>query len=572
MSNRIKDLLIWAGLVVLVILAILVSRYRFARFDLTEDKRFTLSETTVELIQRVEDPLLITLYLDGEDLPMGFQRLKEETVRMLDEFQALNSNIEYIFVDPSESPDAQVRRDTYQQLQNAGLGAIAVNSEENGGTREQYLFPGAIASYKDKEWSINLLQQQFATAPEAQINASIENLEYNLSGALRGLTATHRPRIALVDGHGELSRNETESFENLLGRAYDVQRFNLKEFEVNSADSLPNLQNQLLRLNTFDLLVIAKPTQTFLAWEQWLLDQYLMNDGRVILMMDAVQAEMDSLSYGPEFLAYPISGQIGLSDQLFTYGARVTTSLVQDMVCGGVNDGKAILPWVYFPIFLPQSQHPISKNLNAIRMEFGTTIDTIRVAGVKKTPLLFSSPYSKRQPTPGRVSLATLYSEPDESLFNEGPFPTAVLFEGAIPSHFSNRLLPDAALPELIPAANNAKLLVISDGDFIRNQTNKIRPDLPRGLPLPTGYDQFTQQQYGNGDFILNAIDYMLDGTGLIEVRGRSVILRLLDMPRVEKERVEWEVANALGPIVLILLFGFGYQFYRHYRFAKRKA
>ncbi|NDD48049.1 MAG: hypothetical protein EBZ31_06850, partial [Flavobacteriia bacterium] len=262
MSTRSKDLLQWLGMAALVVAAVAVSQFSFFRLDLTEDQRFSLNESTEALIDQVEDPLLITLYLDG-DFPTGFQRLKEETRRMLDEFRARNGNIQYVFINPSENPDPQARRDTYQQLRNAGLNAIQIEVQEADGVKQQQIFPGAIATYRDREWSIALLLEQFATAPEAQINASIQNLEYTLASALKGLTASHRPSIALLDGHGELSPVETASLEASLAKGYDVERFNLREFPVDSVSGQPDLTLQVRRLNSFDLVLLAKPRASF---------------------------------------------------------------------------------------------------------------------------------------------------------------------------------------------------------------------------------------------------------------------------------------------------------------------
>ena len=518
MSRKVNDLLTLAGISLLVMAAMGISRFAFLRFDLTEDQRFSLNESTLSLIDQVEDPMLITLYLDG-DFPSGFQRLREETRRMLDEFRARNGNIQYVFINPSENPDPQARRDTYQQLKNAGLNAVQIEVEEADGVRQQQVFPGAIATYREREWSLSLLLEQFATAPEAQINASIQNLEYTLASALKGLTSTHRPTLAILEGHGELNAIETASWEMSAAKAYDVERFNLREFPLDTLLGQPDLSLQVRRLNSYDLIVLAKPRASFSDLDRWLIDQYLMNNGRAIVMLDAVYAEMDSLSYAPEFLAYPILDALGLGDQLFSYGARVTTTLLQDMVCAGVNDRRSVRPWVYFPLFLPQTEHPIARNLNAVRMEFATTLDTVRAPGVKKTPLLMSSPYALRQATPGSVSLATLYAEPNPADFREKNLTTALLLEGPLPSFYAHRISPktDVAAPK--SAASDAKLLVISDGDFMKNQRNVVRADLPRGAPLPLGFDQFTGQQFGNADFLLNALEYMLDGTSLIAVR-----------------------------------------------------
>ena len=268
-------------------------------------------------------------------------------------------------------------------------------------------------------------------------------------------------------------------------------------------------------------------------------------------------------------MAYPILDAIGLGDQLFAYGTRINTSLIQDMVCAGVNDRRSVRPWVYFPLFLPQTDHPIARNLNAVRMEFATSMDTVRAPGVVKTPLLLTSPYTRRQPTPGSVGLATLYADPNQALFQEGHLAAGILLEGALPSYYANRISPKTDVAPPKAAATDAKLLVLSDGDFMKNQRNVVRADLPRGAPLPLGFDQFTGQQFGNADFLLNAVDYMLDGSGLIAVRGRDVTLRLLDSPRANAHRWAWQWGNALAPLALVVVLGALYRtlrrrFYAH--------
>ncbi|MFZ9756256.1 MAG: Gldg family protein, partial [Bacteroidia bacterium] len=369
----------------------------YLRLDLTQDQRFSLNEATEALIDQVEEPLLITVYLDGE-FPAGFQRLQAETLRLLDEFRARNRNIRYELINPSENPDAQVRRDTYTQLRNLGLGAIQLEVQEADGVKTQQVFPGAVVSYAERQWPVSLLLEQFAQAPEAQINGSIQNLEYAMASAFRGLLQTERKRVALIEGHGELEAVQTAALELNLRKSYDVYRFNLREFPIDSTTGEPSLTMQVRRLNSFDGIIMAKPREAFNDLDRWLLDQYLMNNGRAIWMIEAVHAEMDSLSYAPEFLAYPILDYVGLDGPLFTYGARVNTSLAADLVCAGVNDQRSVRPWVYFPLMLPQSEHPIVKNLNAVRYEFGATMDTIRVPGVRKTVLLQTSPYSRRRP------------------------------------------------------------------------------------------------------------------------------------------------------------------------------
>ncbi len=557
--------------VAVAVVALSTFRPVFLRLDLTADQRFSLSDATEALIDQVEEPMLVTIYLEG-DFPAGFQRLQAETLRLLDEFRARNRNIRYELVNPSENPDPQVRRDTYTQLQNLGLGAIQLEIQEADGVKTQQVFPGAVVSYNERQWPVSLLLEQFAQAPEAQINASIQNLEYALAASLRGLLQTERKRVALIEGHGELAAIQTAALELNLRKSYDVFRFNLREFPIDSTTGEPSLTMQVRRLNSFDGIIMAKPRESFAELDRWLLDQYLMNNGRAIWMVEAVHAEMDSLSYASEFLAYPQLDFIGLDGLLFTYGARVNTSLATDLVCAGVNDQRSVRPWVYFPLMLPQSEHPIVKNLNAVRYEFGTTLDTIRVPGVAKTVLLQTSPYARRRPAPTQVSLAELYNDPVRTLYTEGPLATAILLEGELPSYYANRMVPKTELPAPPSSAKDAKLLVVGDGDLGKNQRNIVRSDIPRGAPLPLGYDQYTGQQFGNSDFLLNAMDYLLEGSGLISVRGRDVSLRLLDRPKVDARATFFQTLNTVAPIALVLVLHTLYRRMRKRKFGRPQS
>jgi ABC-2 type transport system permease protein len=560
----------WAVLAAVVLAVNVASQWGHFRWDLTAEKRYSLGKSTLALLEQVEEPLLFTVYLEG-DLPTGFQRLKRETLQMLNEFRAENRLVQFRLVDPSESEDERDRAEVYQQLRTKGLGAVQVEIKEKNGVRNVELFPGAVASYGDKETVVLLLTEQFAVAPEAQINASVQNLEYALANSLRQLVLQDRPRVALLEGHGELPRPKSASLEYELSKNYAVERFNLREFVVDSTTQQLSLVQQQLRLNTFQLVVINKPTQPFSDLDKWLLDQYVMSGGKVIWAVDAVHAEIDSLSRAPEFLAYPQWDALRLSDQLFGYGVRVNTSLVQDLVAGGVNDRRAVHRWVYFPLLMAQTKHPISKDLNAVRVEFGTSLDTVAVPGVKKTVLLQSSPYAKRQATPSVVSLRTLYEEPAEATFQDRLLPMAVLLEGKFPSVFKNRIAPKNEAGKLIPLLSESKptqMVVVADGDLAKNQLNVVNPNLARGIPLPMGYDQYTDMQYGNANFVLNTVDYLLDSQGLIGVRSREVKLRLLDAQRVTREGSFWKTLNTLLPLALVALGGFLFRLNRKRRYS----
>jgi len=572
MGKKKQDILTYVALVLILILVNIIGSFAFFRLDLTTEKRYTLNESTKALLQKVEDKVLFKIYLDGK-FPADFQRLQRETRQMLDEFRAYNSNIEYIFINPNESDDPKVRREVFEQLSYNGLQPVQIEVREDGGSAQQQIIPGAIAAYADKEVPVPLLLAQFASAPTEQVNSSIEKLEYTLANAIRRLVIKEKKRIGFIEGNGQLEPKYVADLGRELSQYYTVERFNLHEFTIDSTKSKePSVADQLSRLVRYDAIIIAKPTIPFNDLDKFLIDQYIMQGGKSLWFIDAVHAEMDSLSRHPQFLAYPIIDDLNLTDWLFKYGVRINQNLLQDMVAGGVNDRRSINRWIYFPLLMPQVNHPIAKDLNAVKLEFGSTVDTIISPGIKKTFLLRSSPYSRTQTAPHMVTLQTLYQKHDENTFRQRNLPVAVLLEGNFTSVFKNRIVPkdfDGQKFNVIEDGKPSQMLVVGDGDMVKNQLNVLNPNIAKGTPLPLGYDQYTGMQYGNKDFVMNAIDYMLDDSNLIEIRSRELTLRLLDGNRVRQEKGFYNLLNTLLPIGLVLFFGLIYAWLRKRKYAK---
>jgi len=571
MIKRSQDIGRFLALVIILILLNIISSVKFFRFDLTSENRYSLSDATKILLESLDDKVYFKIYLDGE-FPADFQRLQRETKQMLDEFRAYSPNIEYTFINPNEGDDVKTKREIWEELRYKGLEAIQVAQEEEGGSSQVQIFPGIIAAYAEREVPIQLLVTQFATAPNQQVNSSIEKLEFTLANGIRKITTIEKPRIAFVTGNGELEAKYVADIGRELSQYYTVEQLNLREFKADTTGGDISITDQLRRVNGFDALIIAKPTKPFSDLDKLLIDQFIMGGGKTLWFIDAVQAEMDSLSYRPQFLAYPTADDLNLTDWLFRYGVRVNTNLVQDMVAGGINDRKAIHRWIYFPLIMPQVEHPITKDLNAIRLEFASTIDTIIAPGIKKTFLLRTSPYSRVVSTPHMVNLQTLYQEHNEAEFRQQNLPVGVLLEGKFYSTFKNRIIPKQNSGEqvkLIDQSKPTQMLVVGDGDMIRNQLNLTNPSVPRGTPLPLGYDQFTNMQYGNKDFILNTIDYMLDDSGLISIRSRELTLRLIDYNKLKADRNYWKMLNTLLPVLLVILFGILYTWLRRRKYAR---
>lgn len=556
-SSRLRDLFRFLVVCAIVALLNVIGSFEFFRLDLTSEQRYSLSDATIETLESFDDVLVVKVYLEGE-FPAGFKRLQRETRQMLDEFRAYNPKIQYRFVDPAGSDDEKINREVFQQLQFKGLKYYDLQVKESSGQKTQRVFPGVVMNFGDKERAVNLLQDQMGAGPEAQINASVQNLEYELANAIRGMVRNKRSSIAFVEGQGELEPRFIADFALTLNENYNVERFNLRRFKSDSTGADISLLQQQRRLNRFDALIVAKPTKAFNEVDKFLLDQYAMQGGKILWLVDAVHAEMDSLSQASQFLAFPIYDRLNIDDLLFRYGARINTNMVTDAVGAGVSDQRDVNSWVYFPMVMPQVKHPITKDLNALKLMFPSSVDTIKSPGVKKKFLLKSSPYSRVVATPHMVKLQTLYSPPPRENFKQQNVPMAVLLEGEFTSAFKNRISPKQNADEqvnVLEKSRETQMLVVADGDIIRNQINIVNPNMERGIPLPLGYDQFTGTQYGNKDFLLNAVDYMLDDSNLIEIRSRELKIRLMDKARLSDNRLGWQLLNTLGPILLVGIF-----------------
>ncbi len=574
-TNRNRDLTTLIVGVVIVLLINFIGSFAFHRFDLTSEKRYTLSETSKDLVEDLSDIIYVKVYLEG-DFPAGFKRLRDETKEMLDEFRAYaGSNLEYEFINPSENPDEKVREEIYKQLYKEGLRPTDLNVKEEDGMTNKIIWPGALVSYKGQEIPVQLLKSQMGVAPEVMLNSSIEALEYEMANAIHTLKRQFKPRIGFLDGHGELNKVETASLALSLSEFYTVDRVELNENLGSLTERvIVDSNSKYAVMPIYDAIIIAKPTQKFSEKDKFIIDQYIMHGGRVVWLIDPVFASMDSLQNADVSMAVP--QDLNLDDQLFTYGVRVNTTLIQDIqsapipvVTGRIgNQPKTqLFPWFFFPLLTPANSHPIVKNLNAVKGEFVSTIDTIARPKIIKTGLLKSSQYSKVSNTPTRISLGMLRYEPDQSQFNAGHQVAAVLLEGTFESVFKNRLAPNIANSKEMnfkEESNINKMIVIADGDIAKNYVNA-----KTGQYYELGYDRFTQQQFGNNDFMLNVMNFMCDDSGLMSVRAKNITIRLLDKTILKKDKFKWQLINTVLPIGLILIFGIAHYYDRKKKFTK---
>jgi ABC-2 type transport system permease protein len=547
-------------LVILIISSVsYISSIIFTRFDLTSEKRYTLSEETLEIIKNLDDIVYFKVYLEG-DFPAGFKRLRRETMEILDEFRAYNKNIQYEFINPSAETDLEQRNNTYKILVQQGLNPTNLQVKTKSGMDQQVIFPGCIISYRDKELPVELLDAQLNTPPEAVLNNSIQSLEYKFANAIHKLSRKKKPTIAFIEGHGEYKQRDVYDITQAFKQDYAVDRFRIdgqinalvKRHLVDSAKKEYRIEAK------YAAIIIAGPDSLFSAKDRFIIDQYIMYGGKVLWLIDPMFASMDSIQNSEMTVA--IEKPLDLNSQLFTYGVKLNNDLVTDIVSasiplrtGQVGNKPRIdfFQWYYFPLVTPTSPHPIVRNLNAIKTQFVSSIDTT-IGGVKKTILLQTSPYSRTLKSPAVINLGILRKEPDERLYSGPRKNIAVLLEGNFLSVFRNRIPPEIAGDKEIgfrEVSKKTEMIVVSDADIIRNQFH-----IPEGYPLPLGYDQYTRQTYGNKEFILNALSYLVDGKGLIASRAKETRLRLLDKTKINNDKMLWQIINMLVPLFLILI------------------
>jgi len=544
----------------IILLVNFIAGFFFTRLDLTAEKRYSLAPATKSLLKKLNDVVFFKVYLTG-DLPPGFQRLSNETREMLDEFRAYSDYIQFEFVNPSENPNIKDRTDTYRLLAERGLQPTDLRVTKKGESSQQIIFPGALVSYHGKEVPVQLLMAQLQTNSNKVLNTSIQTLEYNLASAIKILITPIKPRIAIIEGHGELDASETYDLQVALSEFYSVDRVRLNNKLTSLAIRIKSDSTHDVLINKYRAIIIAKPTRPFDEKDKFLIDQFIMRGGKVLWLIDPVFASMDSLQKFNSTMGIP--NDINLEDMLFNYGVRANVNLVQDLNAlpipvktGQVGDQPQFdyFKWYFFPVLLPTKNHPIVNGMNAVKTEFISTIDTVTAPGIAKTILLETSPYSRTVNAPAYIDLEILKEQPDERMFNKGPFPVAVLLEGEFTSAYQFRIPPGLAQNTDLgfrSKSKKTKMILVADGDVVKNQFH-----YSQGYALPLGFDQYTKQTFGNKEFALNAINYLCDDSGIISVRSRELKLRMLDGAKVTKQRLFWQLLNILVPVLLISCFG----------------
>lgn len=570
-----SDLTWFAILLMLIAAANLASSLIFTRFDLTSEKRYTLSPATRDMLRQLDDYVYFRVYLDG-DFPAGFKKLRRETKEMLDEFRAYSKFIGYEFINPSESENKQEREETYKILIERGLSPTDLQVRTKQGMQQQIIFPGALVFYRDREFPVELLDNQLNAPPEAVLNSSAQNLEFKFAEVIKKLSRLQKPAIAFIEGNGELDNNEVFDITAELDDQFRVERIHINgQIKSLIRRSEPDEEGNVRMQRNFEAIIIARPLSAVSEKDKFIIDQFIMHGGKVLWLIDPVLTSMDSIQFSESTVGIDLKHN--LDDQLFKYGVRPNRNLVLDvnsaaipMRTGQVGNQPQIefFRWHYFPLLNPASNHPLVRNLNSIKSEFVSSIDTVMVEGIKKTPLLKTSDYSRTVSTPALITLAMLREQPDERLYNRPGQITAWLLEGSFPSLFANRIAPEIADSKeigFIAQSEPTAMIVVADGDIIRNQFH-----IPNGYPLPLGFDQFTRQTFGNKDFIMNAVSYLVDGPGLVGIRSRELKIRLLDMTRIQDSRTFWQIVNVAIPVLLVLAFGIVLAWLRKRKYARQ--
>ena len=555
-SKKLGDILTFANGFVLIILINLLVGFKFYRIDLTEEKRYSVKPETQAILENLEDEIHVEIFLEGK-LNASFQRFQKAILETLEEFRIYSKNkITYSVSDPALAKSESARNEFMADLARRGIQPTNIIDTRDGQREEKIVFPGVIISYEGVEKGIMLLKGNKAGTPQQEINQSIEGIEYEIISTIFSLINEDRKQIAFVSGHGELDSLQSFSLRSELSEVYDV------------FDTKLSSQNDLKR---FDVLIIAKPKESFSEPDKYLLDQYLMQGGKILFLIDKVDASMDSAARD-DYFAGP--NNLNLDDQLFKYGVRINPDLVQDRRSGmypvitgevGGRPRMQLIEWPFFPLISEFANHPITKNLDAILTRFCNSIDTVKATGIEKTPLLMSSPYSRKIATPVHINVNELRKNLRDSDYSTRFIPIGIILEGKFTSLYKNRFPPSGQeSSKIIEESVPTKIVIVADGDIARNDVN------PRNSqPQPLGFDPMTKTTFANKDFLLNTVAYLTEEKGLIQVRNKEVKIRPLDKVKLKEGRVKWQVLNIAAPLILLIGYGIFRFYLRKRRFAK---
>jgi ABC-2 type transport system permease protein len=559
-----KDIIVIVAIMLGAVAINKIASAWFFRIDLTAEKRFTLSSNTTSFLKEMKQQLLVKVYLDG-DLNPGFKKLSTSAREMLDEFKVYaDDNINYQFVDPN-SGTMDEKKALASSLAGMGCEPVPVyETAEDGSKTRSMVFPYAVMQYGDKQKVINLLDNIPGFSGAENLNKSIEGLEYKLMTGIRLLTVSQKPRIAFLEGHGELDEMDVVDVTSALSEYYQVER--------------GRIADDASILDPYKVVIIAKPQQPFAEKDKFAIDQYIMKGGRVLWLVDAVNVTLDSLQVATQTMG--MMSDFNISDQLFKYGIRINPTLVEDIQAGMIpvntaSPGKTPkfvpVPWLFNPLLQPADNHPITKNINVVKGEFTSSIDTVgEDLKIKRTALLHTSRFTRVNQVPVFISLAMVSQKPQPAEFNKQYIPVAYAQEGVFASVFQYRAMPAGIRTnnnKIIEESVPTRMVFVADGDMVKNG---VRHRFSNPQITPLGYDELSHQTFGNKDFIVNSVNYLADDEGWMKLRSRSYTLRLLNKEKLGNEAAFWKILNVVIPAVVIVLAGVGYVFLRKRRYVKK--
>lgn len=551
------------GGLILVALLVFVSQQLSWRWDLTAEKRYTLTDATVELLKNTDKNIEVSVYLEGKQLPAGIQNIRHHTMDLLKDMRRVSGGrLSYQFIDINSIQSADNKKKLQQKLIEKGVLPVNLEVNTESGYSEKLIYPGALIKIGNQELGVTILENQMIFGAHGALENSLNFLEYKIIHTIDKLLRERVPTIGFLQGHGEVEAHHVSDFLETLAK----QNFQFKKIEIG--------KDKLLDGQT-DILVVAKPTEAFEEDDKFIIDQYVMRGGHVLWLLDQVIADMDSFQIAPSIFSIPRDN--GLDDLLFRYGTRVNNDLVLDLYCVPVpiveeiagNPTPKLYPWVFYPMVRGDQSNLIVKNLDPVLFKFPSSIDTIKSPEIKKTVLLSSSPNSRIQNIPFQIALEGARQKPQPALFNKHDIPMAVLLEGRFPSHYARRAVQSQrdlmALENaeiLHEAIADSRMIVVGDGDIIVNEVD------PNGRPFPLGYYRIDRKTYANKDFLLNAIEYLVDESNLISARNRDISMRLLDREKVQDQKNLWQVVAVGLPIPILLLLGWGFNWRRRKKYA----
>ncbi|TXE06573.1 gliding motility-associated ABC transporter substrate-binding protein GldG [Gelidibacter salicanalis] len=551
-SNLIKIVVFFVALLALNWLGTKV----YQRFDLTQNKRYTLSQSALATVDGVKSPIIVDVFLEG-NFPSEFRRLRNETKQLLAEFALNNDQIIVNFINPLE--DEQSRDANIEQLVQRGLAPLQLSVNSNGKTSQELIFPWALASYNDQTVKIPLIKNQIGASQQELVTNSVQHLEYAFAEGFQKLVTPKSKKIAILKGNGQLGDAYIADFLQTIKEHYFLAPFTLDSVATNA-------EGTLHKLKAFDLIISAKPTQAFTEEEKLVLDQYTMNGGKSLWLTESILMDKDSL-YNEEGRGIAMRNELNLNDFFFSYGVRINPVIVNDLYSApitiamgeGSNAQFQPLKWPYSPLAAGNPKHPITSNLNLVKFDFASQLDTLK-SSTKKTILLQSSKLTKLEGVPKEISLEIVTQDQDPASFTKGPQTLAVLLEGQFTSAYENRIKPFkmAAHKDSSP---QTKMIVIADGDVIKN-------DVIKNKPQELGFDRWTGQSFGNKEFLVNAVNYLLNDDGLLDVRTKDIKIAFLDAEATADHKTQWQLITIALPLVLLAIFGVVFNYIRRKKYA----